>query len=93
MRPSELNFKKLIKLMEAMAQNHRAMADLLDDMRMDNQDSPPESDMLNLSVDDMTRERTIRALYNNHGNAKNAARELGISERTIYRYIKKWNLS
>ena len=34
-----------------------------------------------------------RALEKHHGNRKLAAAELGISERTLYRKLKEYNIS
>jgi transcriptional regulator with PAS, ATPase and Fis domain len=33
-----------------------------------------------------------KALARNHGNRRNAAKELGISERTLYRKITEYDL-
>ena len=38
------------------------------------------------------RQMIERALERNNGNRKKAAEELGISDRTLYRRIKKYNL-
>ena len=35
---------------------------------------------------------SIRALKKNHNKRKYAAKDLGISERTLYRKIKQYNL-
>lgn len=45
-----------------------------------------------LSLIDKEREMIIRALDKYNGRRKNAAQELGISERTLYRKIKEYNL-
>ena len=44
------------------------------------------------SMDDMKREGIRLALLRNGGNRKTAAAELHISERTLYRKIKEYNL-
>lgn len=46
----------------------------------------------NLSLEDMEKEMIDRALKKYKGRRKDAAEELGISERTLYRKIKHYNL-
>lgn len=46
----------------------------------------------NLSLQDKELELINKALERNTGKRKDAARELGISERTLYRKIKQYNL-
>ena len=46
----------------------------------------------NLNLDDIEREGGGGALEHNSGRRKNTARELGISERTLYRKIKEYGL-
>ncbi len=45
-----------------------------------------------LSLEDMERELIKKALKKHKGRRKNAAKELGISERTLYRKIKQYEL-
>lgn len=45
-----------------------------------------------LSLQDWERMMVARALERNHGKRKNAAKELNISERTLYRKIKEYGL-
>lgn len=45
-----------------------------------------------LSLTDMERKLIIEALHRSKGNRRAAARALGISERTLYRKIKEYNL-
>ena len=45
-----------------------------------------------LSIHDKELELIIKALERNNGKRKAAAKELGISERTLYRKIKELNL-
>lgn len=45
-----------------------------------------------LSLEEVEKEMIIRALERNNGKRKAAADELGISERTLYRKIKEYNL-
>ncbi len=52
-----------------------------------------ENDDINeVSLKDNERELIIKALTRNKGNRKRAAKDLGISERTLYRKIKQLNL-
>lgn len=46
----------------------------------------------NLSLEDREKELIVKALEKYRGRRKNAARELGISERTLYRKIKEYNI-
>ena len=53
-------------------------------------ESPAEQDAdQNLSINDKKSELIVKALEKHHGNRKEAAAELGISERTLYRKIKE----
>ena len=45
-----------------------------------------------LSIQDKELELIIKALERNNGRRKAAAKELGISERTLYRKIKQYDL-
>lgn len=45
-----------------------------------------------LSLDDVEKEMIKKALERNHGKRKNAAKDLNISERTLYRKIKEYGL-
>jgi len=46
----------------------------------------------NLSLEDMEKELIQKALKKHKGRRKDAARDLGISERTLYRKIKQYEL-
>ena len=46
----------------------------------------------NLSLVDKENEVIIKALHKYNGKRKDAANELGISERTLYRKIKEYNI-
>lgn len=50
------------------------------------------SDEKNLNLNDIERQTIEKALERNNGNRKNAATELGISDRTLYRKIKQYGL-
>ena len=43
-------------------------------------------------LEEKEKEMIVRALEKNHGRRKWAARDLGISERTLYRKLKEYNL-
>ena len=45
-----------------------------------------------LNLEDVGRQMVERALERNGGNRKKAAKELGISDRTLYRRIKQYGL-
>ena len=45
-----------------------------------------------LSLEDKEIELIRKALEKHHGKRKNAAQELGISERTLYRKIKEYDI-
>ncbi len=45
-----------------------------------------------LNLEDLSRQMVMKALERNGGNRKNAAKELGISDRTLYRRIKQYGL-
>ena len=46
----------------------------------------------NLSLDQKTKELILKALKKHRGRRKDAAEELGISERTLYRKIKEYDI-
>ena len=62
-------------------------AEEIKDMENENES---ENESLNLS--ELSRQMIERALERNNGNRKKAAEELGISDRTLYRRIKKYDL-
>jgi transcriptional regulator with PAS, ATPase and Fis domain len=53
---------------------------------------PSEEFEENLSIEDMERSFIIKALKKHRGKRKEAALELGISERTLYRKIKQYEI-
>ena len=55
-------------------------------------DTENESENESLNLNELSRQMIERALERNNGNRKKAAEELGISDRTLYRRIKKYNL-
>lgn len=56
------------------------------------QDIPHEAEEDSLSIERKEKELIIRALRKNNNKRKYAARDLGISERTLYRKIKQYDL-
>ena len=44
------------------------------------------------SIEEKEKELIIKALEKNHGKRKMAANDLGISERTLYRKLKEYNI-
>ncbi len=44
------------------------------------------------SIDEVAKEQTIRALEKSQGNRREAAKMLGMSERTLYRKIKEYGI-
>ncbi|HEX4888140.1 MAG TPA: sigma-54 dependent transcriptional regulator [Luteibaculaceae bacterium] len=46
-----------------------------------------------LLLNDVEKDLIVKALQKHNNRRKNAARELGISERTLYRKIKEYNIS
>ena len=56
------------------------------------QETRPQREEESLNLNDNQRQMVVRALERNNGNRKNAAQELGISDRTLYRRIKEYGL-
>ncbi len=52
----------------------------------------PEYEEETLSLQDVEKDMIIKALERHNGKRKNAAQDLKISERTLYRKIKEYNL-
>jgi transposase-like protein len=46
-------------------------------------------ELLHLPVDELVELRTLQAIADNKGNLKEASRDLGISLRTLQRWIKE----
>lgn len=59
---------------------------------LDVEDVSHETEDESLSIEKKERELILRALRKNNNRRKNAARDLGISERTLYRKIKEYAL-
>ncbi|MBP8822465.1 MAG: sigma-54-dependent Fis family transcriptional regulator [Flavobacteriales bacterium] len=58
----------------------------------DNEDVEHTEVEESLSLEEKERELIRKALDKHRGKRKKAAQELGISERTLYRKIKEWNI-
>lgn len=77
---------------------HEAMVLDLSNSRDDNNDVEDVTDITHetedesLSIEKKEKELIIRALRKNNNRRKYAARDLGISERTLYRKIKQYDL-
>ena len=56
------------------------------------QETRPQREEESLNLNDNQRQMVVRALERNNGNRKKAAQELGISDRTLYRRIKEYEL-
>jgi len=56
------------------------------------QEAVPIEEEENLSLEDVEKEMIRKALEKHNGRRKNAAADLKISERTLYRKIKEYNL-
>ncbi|PZR33968.1 MAG: sigma-54-dependent Fis family transcriptional regulator [Azospira oryzae] len=63
-----------------------------DDTHEDVQDISHEAEDDSLSIEKKEKELIMRALRKNNNKRKYAARDLGISERTLYRKIKQYEL-
>ncbi|MDP2722671.1 MAG: sigma-54 dependent transcriptional regulator [Bacteroidales bacterium] len=76
------------RIIDQMEISRPADTDLEDSEDYDHTEIIEES----LSLTDKEHEMIKRALEKHHGKRKNAATELGISERTLYRKIKEYNI-
>lgn len=65
---------------------------IIHDTSSDDDFHPSEEFEENLSIEDMERSFIIKALKKHRGKRKEAALELGISERTLYRKIKQYEI-
>ena len=52
----------------------------------------PDPNAEHLNLGELTKQMLERALERNNGNRKMAAKELGISDRTLYRRLKQYGL-
>ncbi|NOY89147.1 MAG: sigma-54-dependent Fis family transcriptional regulator [FCB group bacterium] len=55
--------------------------------------SPKVDSLKGMSIEDMEKLMMQQVLIETNGNRKEAAKKLGIGERTLYRKLKKYNLS
>ncbi|KAA3649973.1 MAG: sigma-54-dependent Fis family transcriptional regulator [Bacteroidetes bacterium] len=89
--PSKVNFDKL-QITESI-DNHEQKAyetanDIADDMEEYQEVESEES----LSISETEKRLIKKALEKHHGKRKNASEDLGISERTLYRKIKEYEI-
>lgn len=88
------NIKKFSNDYESILQDNDSVSvapELIDDFGVENID---DSEVLeeSLSLQNKEMDMIKRALSKYRGKRKNAAKELGISERTLYRKIKEYNI-
>lgn len=78
-----------IRISPAVVQNTHVVSDFRS--RFDSQPDVEDIEE-NLSLEEVERRMITRALKKHQGRRKNAAVELGISERTLYRKIKEYDI-
>ena len=76
---------------ETQNHNHSDRPVIIDDAH--SRFSPAEEVEESLSLDQKTKELITKALKKHKGKRKDAAEELGISERTLYRKIKEYDIA
>ena len=86
----ESDIQKISK--EPVLLNVGSSENTIDDQLEEVQDISHETEEDSLSIEKKEKELIIRALNKNHNKRKYAARDLGISERTLYRKIKQYEL-
>ena len=92
--------KSNAQLIEKMYRNIEAADEVARDFHYEKSMDDPvyepiqESEVVeeSLSIQDKEIDLIKRALAKHNGKRKNAAKELGISERTLYRKIKEYNI-
>lgn len=89
------------QLMRKLHQNIDAVGNRVDNVQIHPSDKKPYSEPIHepevvveesLSIQEKEIDLIKLALARHHGKRKNAASELGISERTLYRKIKEYNI-
>ncbi|MBX7125258.1 MAG: sigma-54 dependent transcriptional regulator [Cyclobacteriaceae bacterium] len=75
----------VLNLTPSLAENKEDEIEEIQDITHEDQDD-------SLSIEKKEKELIMRALNKNRNRRKKAARDLGISERTLYRKIKQYNL-
>ncbi len=92
--PNEESEKKLIEAANDMSAKSEAIMTEPSHEGSPNEENPEESknDDQILSLQDLEKEMIKKALTKYQGKRKIAANELGISERTLYRKIKEYDL-
>ncbi|MBQ8521434.1 MAG: sigma-54-dependent Fis family transcriptional regulator, partial [Bacteroides sp.] len=73
---------------------HPAVVPVAPPKKMDDEDIQDTEEYIEeaLSLDEVEKEMIRKALERHHGRRKNAAKDLKISERTLYRKIKEYGL-
>lgn len=61
-------------------------------MPVEEADAEEIADAATLNLNDLGKQMVVKALERNGGNRKRAAKELGISDRTLYRKLKQYGL-
>lgn len=80
------------RLLPPATQSQPGMLSLRDDDQAEVVDVTHETQEESLSLEKQEKEMIIRALRKNHNKRKYAAQALGISERTLYRKIKQYEI-
>jgi len=75
----------VLNIPQGQALNNEEQVDDVHDISHETEDE-------SLSIEKKEKELIIRALHKNNNRRKYAARDLGISERTLYRKIKQYEL-
>lgn len=92
----ESNAQLIEKMYQSIEDGEEQPKDVRIDKHMDNHlfEHIQESEVVeeSLSIQDKEIDLIKRALHKYNGKRKNAAKELGISERTLYRKIKEYNI-
>ena len=91
---------KNTQLFKQFSSDFRAVDESSEDMRVhhfsnEHEVEPIEESVVieeSLSIQEKEIDLIKKALVRHHGKRKNAARELGISERTLYRKIKEYDI-
>lgn len=71
---------------------HLHVHDAVEKHRNDDIEEPEYLETTSLSLNDLEKEGIRKALEKHHGRRKAAAKELNISERTLYRKIKEYGI-
>ena len=92
MNPSLLGIKRLYSDVRDIDEQERPIIVHTADKSMDETVQEPEEIEESLSLSKKEIDFIRKALQKHEGKRKDAAKELGISERTLYRKIKEYNI-